>query len=89
MLLKFLQTVEQLSKRLLNVQGAQSLQNRTPYAYDSVWAAALVLNKTRQFYMETNNEDILETFQYNRVDLRQKLMEYMETISFTGISVRR
>ncbi|EDV28445.1 uncharacterized protein TRIADDRAFT_51358 [Trichoplax adhaerens] len=78
--------VSQLSKRVLDVTKAENLQNRIPYGYDSIWAAALALNTTRQFYMKNNGEDILQTFNYNRQDIRRKLMEYMQTISFTGLS---
>ena len=70
--------------------GNENHTNRerdVPFAYDSVWLAALALNKTEQDLKMESPPRSLANFTYNSEDMRWSIYKHALNTSFVGASV--
>ncbi|XP_048239375.1 gamma-aminobutyric acid type B receptor subunit 1-like [Haliotis rufescens] len=58
---------------------------RAPAAYDVIWAAAIALNQTNNYLIQTNDSLKIENFTYTDKRLGQLIFDNVRKLNFTGI----
>ncbi|KAJ8044404.1 hypothetical protein HOLleu_07141 [Holothuria leucospilota] len=58
------------------------------YAYDAVWAIALMLNSSATILKEGNSKKGIEDFTYTDTDMYDLFFQEMAATDFSGASVR-
>ena len=72
-----------MEKRLGEKRFAQGFQEHFPFGYDSLWAAALVLNQTMNVIAPKKLSDI----QYKDEETAEIMRKFMHNTSFFGVTV--